>query len=384
MPQIRPYSFIKSLYRLAISSPGQIVTAALYFQTIVVKALEPTTALARYNQCPLKETALFVNTCAPEDELYRHYKIVTNVPSLTQVKHFLFACEHGVIQQTEIRIHYFNTLITPYDVLLFEGINFGTQIQCSSFHDVEDDYHVSVELNNPNSRLPANLYSLKNVKHYQLSDNLTCKGWDNKILASTHSEQLKPLQQRGVALSKLIDDVLLHSAYIKDTYDRYQSLPFNTKELQELLKMYSNEFYDLIKNYINIMYLTPPYEADRLNFAATINQATLKNGRAKFAELNNLVKKFEAYLYGVYEEYLRRIKMLGDETVIARNKVAIKTFNFYRSHAGRTFSMFGKYHLRNDEHEPPYKNIQDIAEDDPAFELREALDKQAYAILFPR
>ncbi len=378
------YTIVKSLYRFAISNPWQLLTGVLYLQATVVKTLETPAALARYNQCSIKKPALFANTCAQEDELYKHYRIVTNVPSLSDVKHFLFANEHDNANQAEIRIHYFNTLVTPQDLLLFEGINFGTQILCSSFHDVDDNYHVSVELNNPNSRLRSDLYSLNNVRHYQLSDTLVCKGWDNTTLASATGEKLLPLLRTAKALTALIDEVIALSDVIEDTELRCQSAPFPIQSLRDVLAIYADELHDKIKVHTSLLYYTPALEAKRLAFTLTINKATVKNGHKFFATLKFIAMEFEKYLRDLHAEDMRKIKIIGDETIVSRNKVAINTFEFYRSFAGRTFSMFGQSHLRDEDHEPTYKDIQDIGKDDPAFELRQALDKHPHALLFPR
>jgi hypothetical protein len=378
-----PYSFVKSAYRIAISSPGYLLTAVLYLQANVLNALPAPAPLARYNQCPLQKKSLFVNTCPYEDELYNHYDIVTNAPSLTEVKHFLFANYHDNAEEKNLIIHSLNTLVTPRDVILFEGIDFSTQILCSSYYDIDNDYHASVDINNPDSRLP-DLSLYENVKHYGLTDDLVCKGWDNQSLANEHGEILLPIQLIVVELVKLIDDVLLISEMLIDSQIRLQTLPITDKELRMLLKSYCDDLLDNIKIHTSLLYYTPIQEDKRQNFLSTAKTARAEDAEVLLVELNHITIEFEDHLRAVHAEYNKKLKIIGDKTIIARNKVAIKTFNFYSSMKGRTFSLFGHNHLRDPHHIPAYKSISQIDDDDAALEFRQALDKHPYAILFSK
>jgi hypothetical protein len=373
------YRVIKSVYRFAVTNSWSMLTAAMYVQMSVSQALAPAVPLARYNQCPLMKKAWFVTTCAREDELYQHYQIVKNVPSLTDVKHFIFTGQHGEPRQIELKIHFLNTLPTPNDTILFEGINFGTQIFCSSYQDVGDNYHASIEINNPDPRYSAGLNSYGKVVHYHLSDDLVCKGWDDKALADAQGPRFVAVIEMQNAFSELIDKTIDFSDGIVLTGETYKQ---SEHTIKKILELYCDELDVLIKRYNLLEPKVSPQEAKRKTFIKNIKNAADYNAKEMLNKFNLIVVEFENYLRSRYDFYAEHYKTLGDQTIVMRNKAAIKTFDFYKTFAGRTYSLFGEAHLRNYRRTPPYKSIDVIDKDDPAFPLREALDQQPHAILF--
>ena len=322
--------------------------------------------------------------CFPEDELFVHYYVMSNVNDLKKVKYFIFPENHLSRNHQELKGHFASTLLTPNDWLLFEGIGGGGTFPCRDVCLHQDGknllfYEHTKYIDGKNPR--CGLY-------FNFNNNLHCEDWDDPFLY----QRAGKLLNEGNKIEKII--TLLHGQ-IPKLKQFLSSLNTQAQTGQIMQQDIDVIFTTMIKIQENLDYVNQFFAQYNSSFPENKAKGNeLQNSITLFKKTKNLdamAKWVQQYQFFVkdFDFLVTTLKttglvMINEEMIRQRNDALINKPGLFASTNTRKMIFLGLDHILTPIISRVKYLVDTIQEKDPAFALRKKLENFPHAIVIPK
>jgi len=381
------YRAAKSASDYVIKHPVKALTIALSVQSQFADATTSTAGeTTDLSMTPYDAYSAFVSeekpiqtqpTCLPLDELYIHYKVIKNVPTLEEVNIFLFGEYHSNNQHHILKSRFVNQIAEPGDYVFFEGISNDHTFSCDSIciHQSDIQYlFVKESENNIPLECKINL---------NLSKKFTCLGWENANLLEKTDYLINKSQedQNIIAVAEQIimgiqENLFLLSNHLTNEQTLTKaSISLMKKIIKEIKDFYKTIFKDYLtdETKIYLSEITNYISNKKINELAldpdfSYNVFTFLNEQLIF--LNDKKDKLA--------EIFEQNTITNDQIILKqRNEQGlIESLDAVKNKPNKKFLYAGQFHL--------FREKDPVDENDSLWTTRQYLNDYPHAILIPK
>jgi len=384
------YSTAKSACDYLIKHPIKALTIALSVQSQLTEATTHATSETTDSLVtPYDTYSAFVSEekpiqaqpiCLPLDELYIHYNVITNVPTLEDVNIFLFGEDHHNDQHHILKIRFVNQIAEPGDYVFFEGISNNETPSCDSFC-ITNEYKIQVFFRKSANDIPSNCKIDLN-----LNKNLNCLGWEDSDIeeqaisaldTNQHTNQRieNALQKSNEIITGLTEDILLLLEIEKNRKLTKHSVELMKKAILKITKLYKTTLKDYLTDETQIQLNKIKNYLTNTNINNIINSDKSARSIINFIENQTifLIKK-QNDLIEIFNQHFDK----NNELLIKqRNEQGlIKSLDAVKDKPNKKFLFAGNFHL--------FREKDPVDESDLLWTTRQYLNDYRHAILIPK